>query len=145
MSIQKYKNTSKGFRGYIFSREINSNFIPHRVQNLVIKDFAQRKNLFFKLSSTEYIMKKSFYMLKALLKDINFIDGVIFYSYEMFFDNVNLCIDFSRKLIEKKKHIYFAVEEIEIKSRKDLVNLKKIFQIKKKAANYLDLKNIISK
>ena len=55
MKIQKYKH--KGFRGYIFSREINGNYIPQRVQNLVIKDFSFRKNIFFKLSSTEYNMK----------------------------------------------------------------------------------------
>ena len=32
-------------------------------------------------------MKNSFHMLKALLKDARSIDGVIFYSYEMFFDS----------------------------------------------------------
>ena len=107
MSTQKLKNNNKGFRGYIFSREINSNFIPHRVQNLVIKDFAKRNGLFFKLSSTEYIMNNSFHMLKALMKDANKLDGIIFYSYEMFFENIELCLNFVKKLMtEKKKSIF---------------------------------------
>ena len=41
-ALEKLNN--KGFRGYMFSREINGNFIPQRVQNLVIKDFAVRNN-----------------------------------------------------------------------------------------------------
>ena len=32
-----------GYRGYIFSKEIGGNFIPQRVQNLVIKDYANKK------------------------------------------------------------------------------------------------------
>ena len=43
MSTQKSKKVLS-CRGYIFSRKINDNFIPQRVQNLVIKDFAKRKN-----------------------------------------------------------------------------------------------------
>lgn len=142
MSIQKFKKNNKGYRGYIFSREINSNFIPHRVQNLVIKDFARRNDLFFKLSSTEYIMKNSFHMLKALLKDTRSIDGVIFYSYEMFFENIKLCIDSVNNLIRNQKKIYFAVEEIEVKNNKDLLKLKKIIQLKNKSLLYSALKDL---
>ena len=61
----------KGYRGYIFSRNINGNFIPQRVQNLVIRDFADRKKIVFKLSSTEYNMKNCYIMLNSLIKDIN--------------------------------------------------------------------------
>ena len=38
----------KIFRGYIFSRRIENSIIPQRVQNLVIKDYCERNNLFFK-------------------------------------------------------------------------------------------------
>ena len=36
----------------------------------MIKDFTSRKNIFFKLSATEYKMKNSYYILKSLLKNI---------------------------------------------------------------------------
>ena len=58
----------KGYRGYIFSRSINKNFIPQRVQNLVIRDFAYRKKIFFKLSLTEYNMKNCYIMLNTIDK-----------------------------------------------------------------------------
>lgn len=130
MKIQKQKN--KGFRGYIFSREINGNFIPQRVQNLVIKDFAFRKNIFFKLSSTEYKMKNSYYMLKALLKDISNLDGIIFYSFEMLLDVKKLRLDIFNKFIKNKKKIFFALEELKISNLSDIDKIEKLFAIKKK-------------
>ena len=129
MKIQKQKN--KGYRGYIFSREINGNFIPQRVQNLVIKDFTSRKNMFFKLSATEYKMKNSFYILKSLLKDIPNIDGIIFYSYEMLPENKSLRLSILQKLIDKKKKIFFALEELKIFNKQDLRIIENLISIKK--------------
>lgn len=140
MKIQKHK--SKGYRGYIFSRKINGNFIPQRVQNLVIKDFSIKKNIFFKLSSTEYKMDNSFYMLKALIKDIKNIDGVIFYSYEMLPQNKKLRLSFLKKIINSKKKVFFALEEILISKIKDLKDLENLISIKKNSMRSKDLKLI---
>lgn len=131
MYTQKLKNKPKGYRGYIFSREINGNFIPQRVQNLVIKDFAERKKLFFKLSQTEYIMKKSYSMLNALLSDLKAIDGIIFYSIEMLPDNFEERSRILKKIIEKKKKIFFALEELQINDLKKINYLEKLISIKK--------------
>ena len=73
----------KIFRGYIFSRRIEDSIIPQRVQNLVIKDYCERNNLFFKLSATEYKMDNCYLMLKSVLKNIQSIDGIVFYSMFM--------------------------------------------------------------
>jgi len=129
MKIQKLKN--KGFRGYIFSREISGNFIPQRVQNLVIKDFAIRKNIFFKLSSTEYKMKDSFYMLKALLKDTFNLDGIIFYSYEMLPDSKKFRLSIFKKFINAKKKIFFALEELKISNTSEIKVIETLISIKK--------------
>mgnify|MGYP000035236443 FL=1 len=129
MKIQKQKN--KGYRGYIFSREISGNHIPQRVQNLVIKDFTNRKNIFFKLSATEYKMKNSYYILKSLLKDISNLDGVIFYSYEMLPDNKNLRLAILQKLINKKKKIFFALEELKISNIHELKIIENLISIKR--------------
>ena len=59
---------NKGYRGYIFSNPINGNFIPQRVQNLVIKDYATRNKLFYKLSATEYKSKKQIHLISVLKK-----------------------------------------------------------------------------
>ena len=38
-----------GYRGYINSKKIRDGFIPQRVQNLVIKDYAEKRNFFLNL------------------------------------------------------------------------------------------------
>ena len=106
MNIQSSKG-KKGYRGYIFSRKIEDNFIPQRVQNLVIKDFASRKKLFFKLSATEYKMENCFLMLNSTLKNLKSIEGMIFYSLFML---PKKNIDRKKildKFIKKNKKLFF--------------------------------------
>ena len=132
----------KGYRGYIFSRSINQNFIPQRVQNLVIRDFATRKKIFFKLSLTEYNMKNCYIMLNSLIKDINKIDGIIFYSIEMLPTDKKEALKLIDLFLKKKKSLYFALEELKVSSKKDLMRIKEILMIKK---NHMKKKDVIYK
>ena len=132
----------KGYRGYIFSRCINKNFIPQRVQNLVIRDFAYRKKIFFKLSLTEYNMKNCYIMLNTFLKDINKIDGIIFYSIEMLPTDKKEALKLIDLFLKKKKSLYFALEELKVSSKKDLMRIKEILMIKK---NHMKKKDVIYK
>ena len=130
MKNQK-QNNIKGFRGYIFSREINDNFIPQRVQNLIIRDFALRNKIFFKLSSTEYNMKNSYTMLNSLIQDYLKIDGIIFYSIEMLPNDKKFINNLMKTFVEKKKKIYFALEEIKVSNKNDIKKIIEILLIKK--------------
>lgn len=129
----------KGYRGYIFSRSINQNFIPQRVQNLVIRDFATRKKIFFKLSLTEYNMKNCYIMLNSLIKDVNKIDGIIFYSIEMLPTDKKEALKLIDLFLKKKKSLYFALEELKVSSKKDLMIIKEILMIKK---NHMKKKDV---
>ena len=130
----------KGYRGYIFSRSINQNFIPQRVQNLVIRDFATRKKIFFKLSLTEYNMKNCYIMLNSLIKDVNKIDGIIFYSIEMLPTDKKEALKLIDLFLKKKKILYFALEELKVSSKKDLMRIKETLMIKK---NHMKKKDVI--
>jgi sporadic carbohydrate cluster protein (TIGR04323 family) len=127
--IQKSKKS--GFRGYIFSRTIDGSFIPHRVQNLVIKDYCQRKKLFFKLSATEYKMKDSYIMLNAVLKELNKIDGVVFYSVFMLPEDSRLRKKIYNLFLKSKKNLHFALEEIVLKNLSSLKEIENIIKINK--------------
>ena len=120
-----------GFRGYIFSRTIDGSFIPHRVQNLVIKDYCQRKKLFFKLSATEYKMKDSYIMLNAVLKELNKIDGVVFYSVFMLPEDSRLRKKIYNLFLKSKKNLHFALEEIVLKNLSSLKEIENIIKINK--------------
>ena len=68
------------FRGYIFSRKIAGQIIPQRVQNLVIRDYCEKRDHEFLLSATEYDIESSYMMLKALISGRLDFDGVVLYS-----------------------------------------------------------------
>ena len=53
----------KKVRGYIFSRSFMGERVPQHVQNIVIRDYCNKNNLFYLLSSTEYSVKNSHLIL----------------------------------------------------------------------------------
>ena len=121
----------KIFRGYIFSRRIEGNLIPQRVQNLVIKDYCERHKLFFKLSATEYKMENCYLMLKSVLKNVSFIDGIVFYSIFMLPNIKKERLSIFKSVLKKKKIIRFALEEIELKNYSNIKYIENLYLIKK--------------
>lgn len=124
-------NYKKGYRGYIFSNKIGDSFIPQRVQNLVIKDYAIRNKLFYKLSATEYKSKEQIH-LKNVLKKIHEIEGMIFYSIFMLPENTITRNKIYNKFILNNKKIHFALEEMVIKNKNDIKMIEEIIMINKK-------------
>ena len=131
------KSNKEWYMGYISSREIDGNMIPQKVQNLVIRDYAQRSKMNLLLSSTEYKMKNSFLIFNSLINEKNNkYKGIIIYSLFMLKDFLKL--DKILKNIKKNNiRLFCALEEIEIKRNSDISSLKKIFfinRVKKKDA-----------
>ncbi len=121
----------KIFRGYIFSRRIEGNLIPQRVQNLVIKDYCERHKLFFKLSATEYKMENCYLMLKSVLKNVSSIDGIVFYSIFMLPNLKKERLSIFKSILKKKKIIRFALEEIELNNYSNIKDIENLYLIKK--------------
>ena len=134
MYHQKLRN--KGYRGYIFSRPIKNSLIPQKVQNLVIRDYCSRKNLFFKLSAVEYSSINSYLMLNLILKELKNLKGLIFYSLFMLPEDKKKRQKFFNQIFLKKSEIHFALEEIIINKKKDLNLIEKIFYIEKNKKNF---------
>jgi sporadic carbohydrate cluster protein (TIGR04323 family) len=72
-----------GYRGYIASRPILGERAPQHVQNLVVRNYAQRRGLTFLLSATEWVMDECHMVLGQVLDEIDTIDGIIAYSLFM--------------------------------------------------------------
>ncbi len=117
--------------GYISSREIDGNIIPQKVQNLVIRDYAERYNMNLLLSSTEYKMKNSFLIFNSLISEkTNKYKAVIIYSLFML-KNFPKLKNILINLKKNKIRLFCALEEIEIKDNSDISSLKKVFFINK--------------
>ena len=103
-------------KGYISSRSLNNGLnYDQSIQNLVIRNFCERNNYFFLLSSTEYIMKDCYKMLNQVIHDYNDYDCIVFFSYQQLPELEKIKKDFSN-LLKKKKFFCFAYENIKIKS-----------------------------
>ena len=133
--MKNQKKSNKGYRGYIFSRKVKGILIPQKVQNLVIRDYAERKDLFFKLSKVEYSFEKSYLMLKSLLKEIKYLNGLIIYSINLLPEKKNDRINFLSKIIKNKKKVHFALEELVVRNKKELEKVEDIYFIKDNARN----------
>ena len=60
----------KKLRGYIFSRSFMNERAPQHVQNIVIRDYCEKNNFLYLLSSVEYAMKNCHLMLQQTLNEI---------------------------------------------------------------------------
>ncbi len=97
-------------RGYIFSRPFMGERVPQHVQNLVIRDYCERKQLHFLLSATEYAMQGCHLILEQVLGELSQIDGLIAYSlYQLPEDGAQRQRIYDQ-ILSGKKSMYFAVE-----------------------------------
>ena len=103
---------------------------PQRVQNIIIRDFCKKNSLHYLLRTTEYKMKNSFLMLKNLISDMKNIDGIVAYSLFQLPENYEYRTEVLKKIIKKKKFIFFAVEQMKILNFQDIVRINKIWGIK---------------
>jgi len=121
----------KTVKGYNFSRDFMGERVPQHVQNIVIKDFCNKNNLSLQLSATEYVMKDSFLIFHELISNINDLHGVVSYSLFLMPENDGERTKIFKKIIKKKKVIYFAVENMKIENISDLEKINNIWKIKK--------------
>ena len=70
----------KQIRGYIFSRPFLDERVPQNVQNLVIREFCKKENLFYNLSASEYAMANCYKILNQLIHELKSLDGIVAYS-----------------------------------------------------------------
>ena len=121
----------KKFRGYISSRECLGTFFPQRVQNIVIRDFCNINNLDYLLSSAEYSMNNSYFVFKEIIKSIKNIDGIVAFSIFQLPEGLKNRIKLLNLVINKKKHIFFALERISVKKKIDFKRVNEIWMIRK--------------
>ena len=103
---------------------------PQHVQNIVIKDFCKNNSFDFLLSVSEYKMKNSFLILKDLLKKLKSIDGIVAYSLFQLPETLKERNKVLNIILNKKKIICFAVEKLEVRTKKDIKKINTLWKIK---------------
>jgi sporadic carbohydrate cluster protein (TIGR04323 family) len=73
----------QGYRGYVTSREFGGCRIPVPIQILVLRDYAARKRLFFKLPVNENSFPHSYLVLEGLVRRLSDLEGILVCSMFM--------------------------------------------------------------
>ncbi len=139
--MQVRAKAEKGFRGYIFSRPFMEERVPQHVQNIIIRDYCNKKNIHYLLSATEYAMENSNLILKQLINDLTSIDGIVAYSlFQMPENDVERQNIFS-KIISSNKEIHFAVEGLSLHDNDTFNRIEDIWKVKKTMphCNFLEI------
>jgi len=124
----------QGWRGYVFSRSIGGSIIPHRVQNLVIRDCAQKHQYTYLLSAVEYSMPNCYMMLKALMLELNHVAGVIFYATHLLPQEDLFRREIYQGFLENGKGLHFALEDMSITKEEDVALIEDIILCRRLAA-----------
>ena len=120
---------NKIVRGYIFSRSFEGERAPQHIQNLVIRDFCKKNDLDYRLSVSEYIFENTHLILSQVIDEINSLDGIVAYSILQMPSDMFLRKKFISKIIQKKKIIYFALEDLKVSNKNEYDLFEEIWRI----------------
>ena len=124
-------NNKNGYRGYIASRPIRGQSTPQHIQNLVIRDYARRNNLFFKLSATEYSMQNSSIILEGVLNELFKLEGVILFTmFQLPLNKIYRKTVYER-LFNNDCILHAASENLQMKNYNDISRWENIILVNK--------------
>jgi sporadic carbohydrate cluster protein (TIGR04323 family) len=122
-----------GHRGYIGARPLNGSRTPQHVQNIVIRDYAKRKNLQYLLSAVEHTMPGSYMILEDLLDELPKLGGIICYSIFMLPPDEARRREIYARVLREGCDLHAAVEEISLASKDDIGTVEDILMVQKYA------------
>lgn len=118
-----------GFRGYIGCREVGGHRVPQHVQNLVIRDYAERHGLRYLLSAAEYVMPGCYLMLEQVLQELEPGGGLIAYSLFMLPRSAARRRQVWHRVLGAGATLHAAVEEQVLAGEADVERLETLFQV----------------
>ena len=114
------EHTGFGYRGYIASRPVRGHSTPQHIQNLVIRDYAERNGLEFKLSATEYAMPSCDMILRAVLDELSTLEGLILFSMFQLPQNISQRISVYKSVLDSDCAMHAATESLALLSSEDI-------------------------
>jgi sporadic carbohydrate cluster protein (TIGR04323 family) len=109
-----------GYRGYIASAPVRGTHFPQRVQNLVVRDYAARRGLGFKLSLTEYAMPGCYMMLENVLDELPRIEGCIVFSAFMLPKAKKRRLETYARVLQCGASLHAALENLVLSNESDI-------------------------
>ena len=124
----------KRVRGYVTSRPFFDNRVPQHVQNIVIRDYCQRRGFEYLLSATEYAMPACYMMLEDALNELEQIDGLAMYSIFLLPHRQSRRLDIYRKVLARGASLHGAVENIALHAESDIQSIEDVWMVQQVVA-----------
>lgn len=118
-----------GFRGYVSSRPVRDTTTPQRVQNLVIRDYAKKKQLPYLLSSTEFAMPGCYMMLEDIVSELPKLEGVILFSAFMLPQRKQRRLRIYQQILTNQCVLHAALEEMTLKTDADIASFEDVIEV----------------
>ena len=132
----------KQVRGYIFSRPFMGERVPQHIQNLVIRDYCQKKNLNYLLSLTEYAMPGCQLILNQAINELNHLDGIVAYSLFQLPEVKKERELIIKKLLDSGKTFHFAVEGFQLGNKPEHLRIEILWQLRQTIPRCLKTTNL---
>lgn len=117
-------------RGYIFSRPFMGERVPQHVQNLVIREYCERKKYQYLLSATEYAMSDCYLVLEQVVKEMSEISGLVAYSLFQLPEKTDKRKIVYEQITSQQKSIHFAVEGLYASTMHEFNKIETFWQIR---------------
>ncbi|MBI3011665.1 MAG: hypothetical protein HYY58_04150 [Candidatus Omnitrophica bacterium] len=120
----------RGYRGYCTNAEFGGHRIPVPVQNLMLRDYARRRNLFFKLSINELQFPNCYLQLMGLLTQLPTLEGVMMCSLLMLPKDPAMRQTIYRDFLAHGASLHFVMENLVIRAAEDIEQVEEILAIR---------------
>jgi sporadic carbohydrate cluster protein (TIGR04323 family) len=120
-----------GYRGYIASRPFMGERAQQQVQNIIIMNYAQRENLHYLLSATEYAMADCTMILDQLLDELPQLQGVICYSLFLLPEQAERRRKVYDAVLAAGSEMHFAVERLVLRDAEDAARIEAIWLMRR--------------
>lgn len=118
-----------GFRGYATHHDFGGYKIPVPVQNLVMRDYTQRKNLLFKLTVNEYYFPNCTLQLDSLVGQLPSLEGVIMCSLFMLPGDERKRRSLYEAFFKEKAELHMIFEDVVLKTPQDAEYVENIIKL----------------
>ncbi len=118
-----------GFRGYIASRPVREQLTPQHVQNVMVRDYALRNGLDYKLSAVEYAMPGCYLMLETVLAELPKLEGIIFYSVFQLPSNALRRQEVYNRVLHSGASLHGAIEGFSLSRASDVSRFEDMFLV----------------
>jgi len=123
-----------GYRGYTTHREFAGNRIPVPVQNLMIRDYAARNSLQFKLGVDEFNFPGCYLRLMILLEELPMLEGIIASSLFVLPEETDQRLMVYDEILKNGARLHLIMENMVIDGAESIVRAEDIIQVNRALA-----------